>query len=270
MGKCFNTRLDGSVNNHNLPILGVVKFKMNSGTWFMAMSANNDSDCIVSGDNGISFSSYGGNPYTNPFQLTSSMAGFNVTASANGNEISIADKYNIKTITDGTFSAIGIKGVSEIEGGYGELYFPSNMDSVAIENCSFSYSLEQLLEPMADLNLRRISLKNNSAITGEISDFASFAALESITINYCANLTGDIADLNSSVITNMALANSNIGGTIEGFVAKQRSLGRATGSVGGNSAGWGKVTFNGSTANAKGTVSWTATTITMNGVTITA
>lgn len=271
MSKCYNTRLDGSVNNPNLPILGVIKFKMNSGTWFMAMSAKDDSDCIVSGDDGISFSSSSGvNPYTNPFQLTSLMSGFTVTASANGNEISIADKYNIKTNTSGGSSGIGIRGVSEIEGGPGELYFPSDMDGIAFENCSFAYSLEQLLEPMADLNLKRITLKSCPAVTGDILDFASFSALENITINYCANLTGDIADINTVTITNMALANSNIGGTIEAFVAKQRSLGRTTGSVGGNSAGWGKVTFNGSTSNAKGTVTWTETTITMNGITINA
>lgn len=270
MGNCLKTQLNAVVNNPALPVLGVIKFTLNSGTWFFAMSAKSDSNCIVSGESGVSFSSYGGSAYTNPFQLTSSLSGFNATAAANGNVFTISDKYNIKAVTDATYKTIGIRGVSQIEGGLSSIYLPDETDSIGIGNCTFKSSLDELLEWADGLTIKKIAIQSCADISGDLSDLSSLTSLENITISYCANITGDISDLNSAVIKNMALANSNIGGTIESFVAKQRTLGNATGSVSGNSAGWGKVTFNGSTANAKGTVSWTATTITMNGITITA
>jgi len=85
-------------------------------------------------------------------------------------------------------------------------------------------------------------------------------------------VSGDIVKLGKCInLTNLAFGNSHCHGTIESWVQAQRANGRTTGSVTGNSQNVSSdVTFNGSTTNAKGTVSWTATTITMNGITINA
>lgn len=82
-------------------------------------------------------------------------------------------------------------------------------------------------------------------------------------------VSGDIVKLGKCInLTNLAFGYSHCSGTIESLIQAMRANGRTTGSMTGNSINNSDVTFNGSTANAKGTVSWTVSTITMNGITI--
>lgn len=90
-------------------------------------------------------------------------------------------------------------------------------------------------------------------------------------INFNSLVSGDIVKLGKCInLTNLAFGKSHCSGTIESLIQAMRANGRTTGSMTGNSANNSDVTFNDSKSNAKGTVSWTASTITMNGITINA
>jgi hypothetical protein len=109
---------------------------------------------------------------------------------------------------------------------------------------------------------------DSSKVTGSINGFNKLTNLKSLSaVN--TKITGDIINLGNLVnLTNIGIGNTGISGTIESFVQAQRSAGRNSAQLTGSSRDWGKVTFNGS--STKGPLSWTPTTITMNGVTINA
>ena len=118
------------------------------------------------------------------------------------------------------------------------------------------------------LNKLQILIFDSTKLTGSINGFNKLTNLKSLSL-VNVKVTGDIVNLGNLVnLTNVGIGNTNISGTIESFVKAQRSAGRNSAQLTGSSRDWGKVTFNGS--STKGTLSWTATTITMNGVTINA
>ena len=119
-----------------------------------------------------------------------------------------------------------------------------------------------------ELNKLQILSLDSTKITGSINKFNTLTNLTSLSLSY-TRITGDIINLGNLVnLTNIGIGKSGIGGTIESFVQAQRSAGRNSAQITGSSANWGEVTFNGS--STKGPLSWTPTTITMNGVTINA
>ena len=92
--------------------------------------------------------------------------------------------------------------------------------------------------------------------------------LETLQLNR-TSVSGDISKLgNLTKLTNLALGQTSVSGDIESFVQAQRAAGRSSASLTGSSINWGEVTFDGSLT--KGGLSWTSTTITMNGKTINA
>ena len=70
----------------------------------------------------------------------------------------------------------------------------------------------------------------------------------------------------------MGCTNTNIRGNVEDFVAVKRELGMTSGSLSGKWAYTNKIKFNGNPLPVieDNTLSWDETTITLNGVTITA
>ena len=118
------------------------------------------------------------------------------------------------------------------------------------------------------LNKLQILVLDSTKVTGSINLFNTLTNLTSLSL-INTKLTGDIINLGNLVnLTNIGIGNTDISGTIESFVQAQRSAGRNSAQLNGSSRDWGKVTFNGS--STKGPLSWTPTTITMNGVTINA
>lgn len=114
-------------------------------------------------------------------------------------------------------------------------------------------------------NVTALSIETNTPSTTD--DWGVFINLTNYNFDY--NVSGDIVKLGKcTALTNLAFGKSHCYGTIESLIQAFRANGRTTGSMTGNSANYSDVTFNGRTENAKGTVSWTPTTITMNGITI--
>ena len=139
-----------------------------------------------------------------------------------------------------------------------------NLTTLYLSGCSVTGDISKFSNL---INLTTLVLDGNN-VTGSINLFNALTNLTSLSLAL-TQVTGDIINLGSLVnLTNIGIGGSNISGTIESFVQAQRSAGRSSAQITGSSANWGKVTFNGS--STKGALSWTSTTITMNGVTINA
>jgi hypothetical protein len=114
-------------------------------------------------------------------------------------------------------------------------------------------------------------------ITGDISVIAAFKDTLTEFGGFGTPLSGSIEDLGEcTLLSTINLDNSrqisNIGGTVEGFVASQRAAGRTTAEFTLFNVSSTNVTFNGHTLAGYQnlTLSWTANTITCYGETINA
>lgn len=142
--------------------------------------------------------------------------------------------------------------------------FPKNLKTLNIGGTQVTGDISKV---NALTNLQSLSF-DSTKVTGSINGFNKLTNLKSLSaVN--TKITGDIINLGNLVnLTNIGIGNTGISGTIESFVQAQRSAGRNSAQLTGSSRDWGKVTFDGS--STKGPLSWTSTTITMNGKTINA
>ena len=133
------------------------------------------------------------------------------------------------------------------------------------------------LNPETMRSLSLLSLREANEVTGDLSSLKDFTALTYLLFNKTYNVTGNLAILGKlTSLTFMQLADSQIYGSLESFVAAQRSNGRTT--CDGIDLVWFSasphITWRGASIPAAGAealrLSWTASTITFNGETITA
>ena len=110
---------------------------------------------------------------------------------------------------------------------------------------------------------------NSTQILGNVNSLSKMTDLTNLSLAD-TQIGGNIDDI-SSPIESITVVESNISGTIEGFVKSQRRAGRNEGSLNNNS-NWGDyITFKGNRLGAgQDTLTWTATQITCKGDTITA
>lgn len=269
---CLITKLKSSVTG-DAPIFGQLEIVM-AGINFavlqsVCVSANEES--VVSGDNGIVFKNASlTTELSNPFTLTSAMQyGFNVIC-ANDAKMVITNKYKLSA-KNGVYGFTGVKKFIEVDSFIYSI--PNNTTALILTYYMSKMELSDIIPKVTSYNSSIISFNfaNSPYIEGNINVFRNINNLKIIDVGNCPLVNGTIADLKSiTTLDNIACTGTKVGGTIEEFVAGQRAAGRTTGTVSGNSTGWGLVTFDGATTHAKGVVSWTATTITMDGVTINA
>lgn len=116
---------------------------------------------------------------------------------------------------------------------------------------------------------------NNTNVSGNVSALENLTNMAVLNLDL-TNVTGDISSFGKMTnLTNLSVFNSKITGTIESLIAGFRTNGKTSGSISaevfttqGNS-----ITFNGvqiPSSYRNQPLSWTATTITCNGETITA
>lgn len=110
--------------------------------------------------------------------------------------------------------------------------------------------------------------------SGNIASLATLTKCTSLRVSSAGQVTGDIASVGNILVTDFAVSNSGVSGRFEDFVAAQRLAGRTSYTTTGT---WYLqdcgVTFNGqpiSASSPAGAISWTDTTITVNGTTINA
>lgn len=139
-----------------------------------------------------------------------------------------------------------------------------------LKNINGGYSTNYIIGTLEDVkNMTNVEFLAIKGTTDEnINKISDFTNLKNLGIGN-NKISGNISSLTAlTKLTNFAFGNSGCSGTIESLIQGFRANGRTSGSMTGNSTNNSSVTFNGSTANAKGTVTWTETTITMNGITI--
>lgn len=273
---CLVTKLKGVVSG-DAPIYGCLEMVIaGTGTPLkQSFSVPSNEESVVSGNNGIVFKNLSlSEEYSNPFTLTSIMEGFNVICAADA-KMAVTNKYRLRSILSMGFHVYGFDGVKEFIGGIDSFVYsiPNNTTWLELSYCLSKMELSDIVSKVVSYNSSIVAFRfsDSPQIEGNINVFRNVNNLQKIDVGKCPLVNGTIADLKSiTTLDNIACANTQVGGTIEEFVAGQRAAGRTTGSVSGNSAGWGLVTFDGATTHAKGAVSWTATTITMDGVTINA
>lgn len=152
-----------------------------------------------------------------------------------------------------------------------------NVDNLAKHTNFVSLSLMECLNITGSIsafqdmvNLEALSI-NQTKLTGDLTMLQKLTKLKTLNLTGCPNITGDISEIKSPV-ERLEIANTPLTGSIESFVATQRSAGRTTGSLNNGDLGWPKgITFqSASVANETGTLSWTPTQITWKEETITA
>ncbi len=142
--------------------------------------------------------------------------------------------------------------------------FPPNLEVLGLKNTFVSGDISKLgnLTKLTNLDVAQTS------VSGDISKLGNLTKLTNLDVAQ-TSVSGDISKLgNLTKLTNLALGLTSVSGDIESFVQAQRAAGRSSASLTGSSINWGEVTFDGSLT--KGGLSWTSTTITMNGKTINA
>lgn len=123
---------------------------------------------------------------------------------------------------------------------------------------------------VSDIPLRAtlVNFNNNQNVSGSLSDFENHINLTSLNVGNTAIASSPLSSLGKLV--HLTTLNAYASGSIESFVASQRANGRTTCTGITCSYLSTNVTFNGSAIQNKSnvTLSWTATTITYDGVTI--
>lgn len=272
MKNCLVTKLKSSVDNNNLPIFDQLKFKVGHTGEALRfyMKAYASDNCVVTGipDAGgaVSFSyiSDESQTYTNPFTIADQMNGFIAVASGADCTITILNKSKLRLLSNGSFGVNGI-----IEGAKDILAaIPEEVKILRFErSISTEITLEDIISSCP--TFEALYIAKSYYMQGNIAALTQLSSFKNLDAGECRGLTGDITSLGSmTTLENLALYATNVSGTMESFVAAQRASGRTTGTITGSGGNWGQVTFNGSRDNAKGAVSWTETTITMNGITI--
>lgn len=200
MSKCFITRLNGSVTNDTLPILGAVRVNVvgeeNSANTISGNLTFEGSKCNWKGTSGCTLPSYP------DYELNR----YNVvtTKEAKG-LLLLTDKYSLKDI--------------DISYGYGacvklsDLSFCKNLSKLSISN---SYQEGDLSE-ISDLNLQGFNA-SHSKITGSLDSLSKMTSLTYINID-TSSIGGDISNLaGNKDISIINLQNSHVYGNVSSLI----------------------------------------------------
>lgn len=252
---CLVTKLKATVDNSNLKKLGVLD-----------IYGTGNADIGFKGSSPITVKCVSGTMYSDSGRtqaITEKVIPVSTNSSyvyiVNGTHIEVSSKYDI------TF-----------------FYATPTTEMINTEDFKYSTGITRLTVPQIKGNLSNLSgltsctalelvsssAPYNFALEGTAADIAGLTALTKINLVRAQHVIGSFESLGKCIaLTDIKLAESNIAGTVEAFVARQRGAGRTTAS---NIAiSLANTTFNGSSVtHGNTTLSWTATTITFNGVTI--
>lgn len=271
---CLITKLKASVNNDDLQRFGMLKLFINAEGSTAPVWAVKEGDVpieiictgttsITSGEGTIEPVVTGvGNIFiSDKYKLIRCGLSTDTNKVVDFDELMYAKKIQYITFYRSSEGEVNIKNFTNVS----QLAAFDGLKELVINESNYSTSeklsgtIEQLANTPSGNTLEKISI-TDSNITGTM---AQLGKLESLT---------NIAKL----ANNEALSSPNFTGTVESFVNTRRNLAtpQSTGTVTWNypSETKGSVTFNGAavTGGANTVLSWTATTITFNGVTITA
>lgn len=269
MNKCFVTKLNGVVDNDELLKIGELRIRIPAGV--SVESSGNKvylkglsgtaiylKDMNLYNYNGTTKLAGSGEKYVCPDDFVPSVD----TASLNKEgTLIIMDKYKLTDFQTPT-------AVNEIDDTF--FWYTKNLRLTGID-----YDKSKL-----DLLNKDVKEFTCGSYNGDIADFSKFKNITLIGVSGSVNgndttkLTyGNISSLGSlTKLTSFSCSNQvNLKGTIEGFVQAQRQNGRTECSTPVSFASFNtKLTFSGNIIANDTKITWTSTTITVNGNTITA
>lgn len=289
MGNCIVTKLNGTVNNSSLKKLGHVVYELKNPSTeaFYILGASKGG--VIAEIRGAKFDS--GHYGTQVIDDTHISVGTNTTnnptfeikdiESANV-EVEVYDKNSITQIG---YSIINLKDFdySNLISIYNSTLFGHTSILTKFVDLSVLQSsggnLTGNISNLSGLtDLIRLSIVDAN-ITGNISSLSGLINLTELDLGNCPEVHGDIAALGT--LTSLNKLNlwhgstiiNQYSGSLESFVAAQRANGRTVNSTGISGIyGLDGVTFNGSLIAYKlnRVLTWTADTITFDGVTVNA
>lgn len=265
MNECLVTKLKSSINDDSLEKLGYAPFEgavsvyADGATWIGIDFSKPSKVILEKGSLRNSSVAPNGNVYE--AQVFS--------ANAEVGEIKINfDKYNIVKI-NAMVSGYRGKGID-----INSLKYSPNINT--LEKISSIYGDISVLSNLKELQVVNFGLltDDNLSLTGNISVFRNLKNMIRLSLDRRTLIEGNIADLGRCTsLGNFQLGGTKVSGTIESLVQAQRLNGKTEGLI--NTPYLGAcigLTFNGVaiTNVADSKIEWTATTITLNGVTVTA
>ena len=273
--ECLVTKYKAESSNNSLLRLNefIHYVSISGNTWIKFLVSNTTEDFLVRkdpDDNDYIISATEGGTPVDEIQLTKSDgASFYIYSSVSKEiRLFIGNKQNIKRL--GSDNSAGNSCLNLTKGfkTQSSLYMPKFEALMGRNNTNDVLGSFDDIKNMVGVKVLYIQINGDSEESiSKLSEFVNLEHLELIGNKIVGNISvlGNIRNL-----LNFAYGRSKCSGTIESLIQAFRANGRTTGSMSGNSTNTSNVTFNGSTGNAKGTVTWTENTITMNGITVNA
>lgn len=297
--ECLVTKLKGTVDDSSLMKLGEIQSeKTTADSWdkdsqtIKITSSRSDITLKIIGDGYFTDEN---NSANNGKEITIEKDDEREIYLSNGTYvISIISKYYINFFDLNTGSKGLYNNTKCLVGGLESLIYSKSISRIRCNGCTISGDISSLKnitniveiylgdskgDIFGDINnfsnlskLRVIMLSNNHNVEGNISVFNEFTSLTTLNLRNCNNVYGVIDGIKAP-LESLNLSFTGASGSIEAFVASQRSAGRTTGNISANLYN-SSVTFDGDESlfntDTSVTISWTATQITCADKTITA
>lgn len=264
MENTFFQPFKGSVNNDELNELGVIQYEVYvDNSKMFAIQCVTPGKSVITLKNATIASATKGTVIDSTHFLIgaegqSGASFITVNENVESVVVEVSDKYNI--------TYLGDTGIKAIKGGLAEMDYISELVALRLNN----YGSDSNLSAFANAkytNLVQLRIDNsNEKMSGDISSLSIFEKLQLFRIINNAAISGSI--LSFGTFTDLAQLNidgTSISGTVEEFVAAQRTSGRTTGSI---QLGYtmALVTYNGLpiTGSSNKTLAWTADSITIS------
>lgn len=278
---CFVTRLNSVVDNPNLRKLGHLVIDLVSGSnKFISFGNNSQTDILLTMLDGTIGSVTSGVTLVDSTHCiipagATVLNGIFTPSASQSVKVDLENYYGL----DGDQRFISQRGLDQIQ--YTEKLFFSaynpaeEMDLSLLADCSklttiylrdANVKLTGDLSFIENLELTSFDFLNgntNSPLILRLAYLSNITTLQEILLENTKipTLVGDITAFGSLVnLTTLRIAGTNIGGTVESFVAAQVAAGRATCEGIAIGVNMGNVTFNGSliTGSSAKTLSWTS------------
>lgn len=265
MENCVVTKLIGVVDNDNLSKVGVLQYEVyvDNGKAFK-IQCTNAGESVITLKNATVASAVRGTVIDSTHVSIGAVGQSGITyITINENITSVivevSNKYNI--------TYLGEPGIKAIKNGLAEIDYLSELSELQLKNYGSDSNLSAFANAKYTNSLTRLMIDNSKEkMSGDISYLSIFENLQYFRCTINAAISGSI--LSFGALTDLAQLNidgTSISGTVEEFVAAQRTAGRTTGSI---LLGYtmALVTYNGLpiTGSSNKTLSWTADSITIS------
>lgn len=240
MNKCFFTKLTGTANNNELPVLGHISLKFSKG--------NTEGGMYLQTTEAISVKNFN-NEQVEYLYTNGESIGPTYTS-----KVGYAQAVRVSTST-GAHVLIPKDKIVCI-GGYKK---PIDIDLLKyLPNVkSIKGAYYGVLDSIEGKNISEIAFEDSAELEGNVNDTNFYSGLTELIMEECSSITGSISKFKFiTTLTTLCLRGTQITGTWEEFVAGQVSAGRNSCSkLAISNVNNGKVTFDGK-VNTSGNLSW--------------